>query len=57
MILNVFNYPGDSLEKLSHRAIDGGIQGIAKEYNMISKKLKICNKKVFTQGLQQKSSH
>ncbi len=30
MILNVFNYPGDSLEKLSRRAIDGGIQGIAR---------------------------
>lgn len=30
MILNVFNYPEDSLDQLLTRAIEGGIQGVAK---------------------------
>jgi mannose/fructose-specific phosphotransferase system component IIA len=28
MILNVFNYPKFSLEKLANKAIEGGIEGI-----------------------------
>ena len=30
MILNVFNYPEDSLAQLSIKAIEGGIQGVSK---------------------------
>ena len=30
MILNVFNYPEDSLNQLSIKAIEGGIQGVSK---------------------------
>ena len=30
MILNVFNYPEDSLDQLSIKAIEGGIQGVSK---------------------------
>ena len=30
MILNVFNYPEDSLDQLSNKAIEGGIQGVTK---------------------------
>ena len=30
MILNVFNYPEDSLDQLLTKAIEGGIQGVAK---------------------------
>ena len=30
MILNVFNYPEDSLDELSIKAIEGGIQGVSK---------------------------
>jgi len=30
MILNVFNYPNDSLDKLAKKAIEGGIDGIMK---------------------------
>ena len=30
MILNVFNYPGDSLDQLSIKALEGGIQGVSK---------------------------
>tara|TARA_B100001248_G_scaffold1197_1_gene865 strand:- start:525 stop:905 length:381 start_codon:yes stop_codon:yes gene_type:complete len=30
MILNVFNYPEDSLDQLSNKAIEGGIQGVSK---------------------------
>ena len=30
MILNVFNYPEDSLDQLSTKALEGGIQGVAK---------------------------
>ena len=30
MILNVFNYPEDSLHQLSIKALEGGIQGVSK---------------------------
>ena len=30
MILNVFNYPDDSLDQLSIKALEGGIQGVSK---------------------------
>ena len=30
MILNVFNYPEDSLDQLSIKALEGGIQGVSK---------------------------
>lgn len=30
MILNVFNYPEDSLDQLLTKAIEGGIQGVSK---------------------------
>ena len=30
MILNVFNYPEDSLDQLSIKAVEGGIQGVSK---------------------------
>jgi len=30
MILNVFNYPEDSLDELLTKAIEGGIQGVSK---------------------------
>ena len=30
MILNVFNYPNESLDKLAKKAIEGGIDGIMK---------------------------
>ena len=30
MILNVFNYPENSLEQLSIKALEGGIQGVSK---------------------------
>ena len=30
MILNVFNYPEDSLNQLSIKAVEGGIQGVSK---------------------------
>ena len=30
MILNVFNYPEDSLDQLSTKALEGGIQGVSK---------------------------
>ena len=30
MILNVFNYPEDSLDQLLDKAIEGGIQGVSK---------------------------
>ena len=30
MILNVFNYPKDSLDQLSIKALEGGIQGVSK---------------------------
>ena len=30
MILNVFNYPEDSLDQLSTRALEGGMQGVSK---------------------------
>ena len=30
MILNVFNYPEDSLDQLSDKALEGGIQGVSK---------------------------
>ncbi len=30
MILNVFNYPENSLDQLSIKAIEGGIQGVSK---------------------------
>ena len=30
MILNVFNYPGDSLDQLSIKSLEGGIQGVSK---------------------------
>ena len=29
MILNVFNYPDDSLEQLSKKAIEGGMEGVS----------------------------
>ena len=29
MILNVFNYPEDSLDQLSTKAVEGGIQGVS----------------------------
>ena len=30
MILNVFNYPEDTLDQLSIKAVEGGIQGVSK---------------------------
>ena len=30
MILNVFNYPEDSLDQLSIKALEGGIQGVSR---------------------------
>ena len=30
MILNVFNYPDESLDQLSIKALEGGIQGVSK---------------------------
>ena len=30
MILNVFNYPDDSLEQLSEKAIEGGMEGVSR---------------------------
>ena len=30
MILNVFNYPEDSLDKLADKAVQGGIDGVSK---------------------------
>ena len=30
MILNIFNYPDDSLDQLSIKALEGGIQGVSK---------------------------
>ena len=29
MLLNVFNYPGETLEKLSKKAIEGGTEGVS----------------------------
>ena len=29
MILNVFNYPGETLDQLSKKAIEGGAEGVA----------------------------
>ena len=40
MILNVFNYPNDSLDDLSVKAIEGGTDGISNVF-MISKKILI----------------
>ena len=30
MVLNVFNYPNESLEKLTKKAVEGGVDGIMK---------------------------
>ena len=29
MLLNVFNYPGETLDKLSKKAIEGGTEGVS----------------------------